>query len=110
MLSWLKKWLFKKEYDQLNAMIDKAKFLVESPVYTTIRTFRSTEEQRELWAAVKRTLASEEYQYLVFLIREICIQEGKNAADPKEYFNKLGMIEQIHVFLEKEVKDSEGKV
>lgn len=97
MINWLKSILFKKELKQLRELEAKldSKLREQEIVYTTIKTHKGID--REYYSWVCNTLASEEYRFCLFDIRENIIREMAGIEDKEKAVRFLGRLDMVNI-------------
>lgn len=118
MINWIKS-LFnrKKLIDKALVDVDKLRCELETikkvPIFTTIRTFRTEEEFGGLWQWVKSTIMTDEYKFIMFILRENTIREMVGVTEAikiQELNARLNMLAIIDRYLSTEVEQHEIKV
>jgi hypothetical protein len=79
-------------------------------IHTTIRTFYGENGDKEFWPWAKRLVASDEYKYLLFFLRENTIREYTQTSAPAtmiEINGKLKMLAELDIYLNRGIEEYE---
>jgi hypothetical protein len=118
-LRWIDGWLRPirnaKQYaiilDEVKRKLEETKMLAAQyekkiadadKIYTTIRTFHSEDGDKAFWPWVRSIYVSDEYRYLVFLLRENTIREYTQTTDIvtiHEINGKLKMLSEMDALI-----------
>ena len=107
----------KKELDERIKLTDKLYATLQdrlaSPIYTTIKTFKTTQELNGFWIWVKSLLQTDEYRFMIFSLRENVILEMVGVTDSvkiHELNARLNMLAIIDRFLQTGVEEHESEI
>jgi hypothetical protein len=106
--------MLETELERTKALAEtyEAKIEKADHVYTTIKSFSHEDGDKIFWPWVRQLISSDEYRYLIFLMRENTIREYTITENPiviSEINGKIKMLGEICIFLTQGLKAYDAK-